>query len=85
MRAPSEKRIVLVDMDGVICDFDRRGNDLYQNLYPNEGVVTESRSCFYLAEAYLNEFGEEAEERINQIITSEGFFRSLPQIPGMYH
>ncbi len=76
--------IVLVDMDGVMCDFDLAINKTYKTLYPGEPVLDmeTERKYFYMQQNYYEKFGEIAKDRVKEIQESEGFFENLPPIRG---
>jgi len=45
--------LVLVDMDGVLCDFEGHFLKLFRDLYPDDPFIPlESRNTFYLDEQY---------------------------------
>ncbi len=81
---PQRRRVtVLVDMDGVLCDFDARVNERYAALFPGQPVVPLSeRRDFYMAKDYHERFGPEAAQRVRDICGSQGFFEGLEPITG---
>lgn len=75
---------VLVDMDGVICDFDKQVHDRYAELHPDLPNIplNERKVHFYASKHYKERFGPEAAEKVKDIIESPGFFENLPPIEG---
>lgn len=70
---------VLVDMDGVLADLEAGFLRDWQTRYPDRPFVPrEKRTTFYLRDDYP----PDARESIGSILTSPGFFRYLPPIPG---
>lgn len=67
---------MLVDMDGVLADFDRRVVDVLGEDCP-ELVSARERSVFHLTEAF-----PVYEERIRELLHREDFFGSLPLFEG---
>ncbi len=68
------KSILLVDMDGVLADFEQGFLNIWRGKYPDRPYVPlEERNTFYMEEQYPKEFKSE----INEIIASKGFFISL--------
>lgn len=73
---------VLVDMDGVVCDFESHALKQYMKLYPDLPTIPlEKRTQFYATSQYGEEFGEESKQRIRDIIQKKGFFENLPPVP----
>ena len=74
---------VLVDMDGVLCDFDRSINENIIRLHPGSPIIPlAERTEFYASKHYTRLHGEEAGERVNAVIKSRGFIENLPEIAG---
>ncbi|HEX3568826.1 MAG TPA: hypothetical protein VHT70_04085 [Candidatus Saccharimonadales bacterium] len=67
---------VLVDMDGVLADFDQRILDQLADRHPHI-PITATRSNFYVSDDY-----PEHAELIRAMSDEEGFFRSLPIVDG---
>lgn len=73
----SERPIVLVDMDGVLADFDGATEQYLRDNHPDIPIA--ARQNFYYKHDYL----EAAHQVIiNQLHASQYFFRNLPEIPG---
>jgi len=75
---------VLVDMDGVIADFDLGVNKRYKELYPDAELLdlSQDRKQFYMSENYEKKFGASAAERVKELTKMEGFFLDLEPMPG---
>lgn len=72
--------IVLVDMDGVLVDFDRAVVEQVALLAPHlANVVTGKREKFYFADNYSE---KEIINLIRQIQVTPGFFLDMPMYPG---
>ena len=70
---------ILVDMDGVIADFETGFFNLWCERYPDRPVIAlEDRTDYNLTHQYP----EEDKTPIFRLITSPGFIRSLPPMPG---
>lgn len=74
---------LLVDMDGVITDFNKSIWDIYEKNYPDVAEkyprpVFEEMP-FYAESAYENQQFKDTMRKIN---TSKGFFKNLPPIEG---
>ncbi|MFN2120892.1 MAG: 5' nucleotidase, NT5C type [Anaerolineales bacterium] len=70
---------VLVDMDGVLADFDGGFLQRWRREHPEKPYVPpEERDTFYLIDQYPPEY----RDLIREIILTPGFFRSLPVIGG---
>ena len=50
--------IILIDMDGVLCDFEKHMLDRFREKYPDEPFIKpEERRTFYLKEQYETKYG----------------------------
>jgi 5'-nucleotidase len=71
--------LVLVDMDGVIADFEQGFLDSYLKNNPNNKFIPiEKRSTFYLTDDYPTEITD----LVKGITCSSGFFYNLPPVNG---
>lgn len=70
---------ILVDMDGVLADFERGFLDDWRARFPERAYIPlEERNVFYVQEQY----GEAFRADTWAIMTTPGFFRRLSPIPG---
>ena len=70
---------ILVDMDGVLCDFHKKFLENWRKKYPNrEYIELKDTTDFYIT----NEYPEEYKEDIKEIYNSPNFFSSLDPIEG---
>lgn len=70
---------ILVDMDGVIADFEKGFLKNFRKKYPDKDYITlGKRTTFYVKEQYP----KEVQEEVKSIYLAPGFYRSLPAIPG---
>lgn len=70
---------LLVDMDGVIADFEKGFLDNFRKLYSNEIYVPlDKRTTFYTKDQYPKKL----HKKVKSIYQAPGFYRSLPVIPG---
>jgi 5'-nucleotidase len=70
--------IILVDMDGVIADFEGGFLDEWKRRHPTEPAVSlEQRSKFYIVDQYPKLRGS-----VRDIFKSRNFFLNLKPIPG---
>lgn len=74
----NDNLVILVDMDGVLCDFDGGWRRDWNKNYPDK-PITEEPTSFYLEEAYSS-FA--TEEEIVAIFNRKGFFYDLDPMPG---
>jgi 5'-nucleotidase len=73
---------ILVDMDGVMCDFEGHMLSEFRKRYPYDPYVKpEDRNTFYMAEQY-DQIRSGLAVKIKDIMREPGFFRSMPPIPG---
>jgi len=74
-----ERRVVLVDMDGVIADFEGGFLKNWRERHPDKpSIPLEHRTTFYIADQYPQEW----RELVRQIMLAPGFYRNLEPIPG---
>ncbi len=70
---------VLVDMDGVLADFEGGFLNCWRKEHPDkEYIPLEQRNTFFIEDQYPAEY----KELIQQVMYSPGFISSLPPIPG---
>jgi 5'-nucleotidase len=70
---------ILVDMDGVLADFEGRFLDIWRQQHPDKlYIAREQRNTAYLIDQYPARY----KDLIQHIFFAPGFFRSLPPIPG---
>lgn len=73
------KKIILVDMDGVLADFETRFLEDFRKKFPHHPYVPlGKREMFYLEENYP----EGLEKDIETVFSTPGFFENLDIIPG---
>lgn len=72
-------KTVLVDMDGVIVDYDKGFLDIFREKHPNEPFLSleERRSC-----SVELDYPEYLTDKIRDITNAPGFFMNLPAIDG---
>lgn len=75
----SEQRRVLIDMDGVLADFDKRVCELWKQKWPDDPAeMILTRDTFEISE--IDNFVSDANEKLNEIYLAEGFYGSLEPI-----
>lgn len=73
------KKIILVDMDGVLADFEERFFEAWKKKFPQHLYIPpEKRKTFLLTDTYPNGL----EKDIKNIFSTPGFFLNLKLIPG---
>lgn len=73
------KKIILVDMDDVLADFEGQFLETWKKKFPRHPYVPiEKRETFRIEDNYPGEF----EKDIRNIYTAPGFFENLSLIPG---
>lgn len=73
------RETVLVDMDGVLADFDTRFIEIWQKRYPDRPRLDQkNRTSFKIAE----EFPVHLQDDIREIFSEPGFYRNLPIVKG---
>ena len=70
----AESLTVLIDMDGVLANFDSEVLNRIQKQYPHIPILS-ARSNFYIADDY-----PEHKELVREISDQPGFFESLPLV-----
>jgi 5'-nucleotidase len=72
-------KIILIDMDGVIADYEVGFLQAWRLKYPTLPYISvEERALFYLHEQYPKELSD----NIRTILTTPKFFQNLPEIKG---
>src|SRR4030095_958039 len=70
---------ILIDMDGVIADFEADFLRLWREQHPQKTFIPlEERKGFYIRDQYPQEY----KQIIQDIYHSPGFYRNLPPIDG---
>ncbi len=70
---------ILVDMDGVLADFDAEFLKRWRRRHPDEFFMpAERRSKYYLKD----EYPQELKPLVVDILVEPGFFRHMPPVPG---
>ena len=73
------KKTILVDMDGVLADFERGFQQKWKTQYPERRVIPlEERTTFHIEDQYPKEIQEDAKK----ITQSQNFFLELEPIKG---
>lgn len=71
---------LLIDMDGVLCDFEASLLDRFRSRHPDEPFIPlDERNTFYAIEQYAS-IKPNLKSKVGDIISSPGFFRSLPPL-----
>jgi 5'-nucleotidase len=75
--------LVLVDLDGVVADFERGLLSAFRAAYPDAPFIElADRREFYAREQYARQYGPAWGQALHAITLSQGFFRNLPVIAG---
>lgn len=73
------RKIILVDMDGVLADFEKGFFQAWKKKFPTRPLISpEKRETFCLSES----FPGESEKEIRSIFSAPGFFDNLDIISG---
>lgn len=73
------RKLILVDMDGVLADFEKGFADTWKEKMPERAAVPlAARRSFYVRDDYPAELRDQVES----IYLAPGFYRSLPLING---
>lgn len=76
------KRTVLVDMDGVIADFEEPNNNIIRNNFPD--IVPEfDRLDFYFSDTYKDR--KDVVQVIEDEVRKPGFIKRFPVVQGAIH
>lgn len=72
------KTIILIDMDGVVADFDATLLEIYKTRYPNDFCIElQDRVGLYGDQQYDQVLGQKYGDRYRQIMAENGFFYQL--------
>eukprot|EP00747_Dinoflagellata_sp_TGD_P197251 gnl/TRDRNA2_/TRDRNA2_68411_c0_seq1.p2 gnl/TRDRNA2_/TRDRNA2_68411_c0~~gnl/TRDRNA2_/TRDRNA2_68411_c0_seq1.p2 ORF type:complete len:134 (-),score=11.58 gnl/TRDRNA2_/TRDRNA2_68411_c0_seq1:445-846(-) len=78
--ASSASKVILVDMDGVLCDFEAHFLHKWREAHPDrQWIPTEQRQSHYVD---MDPSGVYDTGRSHAIITSPGFYETMPPIAG---
>ena len=70
---------ILVDMDGVITDFDQEFLQRWRNRHPDKFYIPlEQRTVFYVRD----EYPEELKALVSEILLESSFFEEMAPVPG---
>lgn len=70
---------ILVDMDGVIVDFEAWFLARWQALHPDKPYIEiKNRTLFYVSDEYPIEY----RKFVHAILQEKGFFENMPPVPG---
>jgi len=73
------KKIILIDMDGVLADFEKGFLEAWKRKFPkNLHIPLEKRNTF----SVRNDYPKELEKDVESIYRTPGFFQNLPVIAG---
>lgn len=72
-------KIILVDMDSVLADFEKKFYDTFTQKFPDRRAISlQNRNTFYITDQYPEAYFED----IEAIYNAEGFFLHLEEIEG---
>ncbi len=75
----AKPKTILIDMDGVLADFEGHFLSIWRQRYPEEFYVEiKDRKEFYITRDYPQKY----KSKIHEIYAEKGFFLSLPPLPG---
>lgn len=74
-----EAPVILVDMDGVLADFDRHFITVWKNRYPDRPALDQSRRTHF---RIVEEFEQQYRPDIYALFEEPGFYLDLPVMPG---
>ncbi len=70
---------ILLDMDGVLANFEQRVMDLFRERYPyRPSIPLNQRTTFYVKEQYP----KQDQPLLEEICNSRGFYHGIPPIEG---
>lgn len=79
---PNPTLKVLVDMDCVVADFEAHVLEWFRKMYPDEPFIPlKDRRGFYVTHQY-GDIRPDLKDKIISVITTEGFFQTMPEIEG---
>jgi len=75
----TERKIILVDMDGVLTNYELGFLDEWRKRHPEKmSIAVEERKTFYARDQYPAEY----KQLMHEITASKGFYLNLPIIDG---
>lgn len=70
---------ILIDMDGVLADFEKGFLDSYRRTHPDKPFIPlTDRTSFYIRDQYP----QEVRDLVEGVYTTSGFYRTLPLVGG---
>lgn len=79
MKTLATRPIILVDMDGVICDWQGKFDELLQDHYPHIPLLLRENMTVFKSQSL---YAEEHQDEIAEMMDREGFYRTLNPIEG---